>query len=70
MLLRKPKKEELEIYKKLEIVFYSHHNSYKSIIHDFDPKKRNLKKEFLELINKRNSFFRFLEVNGEVVGYI
>lgn len=70
MLLRKPKKNELKIYKKLEVEFYSHHKSYKTLLQDVDPRKRNLKKEFLELINEKNSFFRFVEVDGEVAGYI
>ncbi|MBI5065334.1 GNAT family N-acetyltransferase [Candidatus Woesearchaeota archaeon] len=70
MELRKPKKEEFEIYKKLEIKFYSHHKPYKTLLQDIDPRKRNLKKEFIRLIRERNSFFRFVKVHDKVVGYI
>jgi len=70
MRLRKPRKDEFEIYKKLEIEFYSHHKPYKTLLQDVDPKKRDLKKEFFQLINEHNSFFRFVELNNEVAGYI
>ena len=70
MKLKKPKIDEFEIYNKLEIEFYSHHKSYKTLLQDVDPRKRDLKKEFFQLINERNSFFRFVEVDEEVVGYI
>ncbi|MBT4174187.1 GNAT family N-acetyltransferase [archaeon] len=70
MLLRKPKKNELAIYKKLETEFYLHHKPYRTMLQDVDPRKRNLKKEFFDLINERNSFFRFVELDGEVRGYI
>ena len=70
MKLRKPRKDEFDIYNKLEIEFYSHHKPYKTLLQDVDPRKRDLKKEFFQLINERNSFFRFIEVNDEVAGYI
>lgn len=70
MILRKPLRSELGIYKKLEIEFYLHHKPYKTLVQDVDPRKRNLRKEFVELLEGRNNFFRFLEAKGVVVGYI
>jgi len=70
MKLRKPRKDEFEIYKKLEVEFYFHHKSYKTLLQDIDPRKRDLKKEFFQLIKERNSFFYFVEVNDEIAGYI
>ena len=71
MKLRKPKKDEFKIYKKLEIEFYLDHDKPRKILLEgVDPRKRDLKKEFFQLIEERNSFFRFVEINGEVGGYI
>ncbi len=70
MNLRKPKKNEFTIYKRLEIEFYSHHKPYNTLLQDINPRKRDLQKEFFQLINERNSFFRFVEVNDKVAGYI
>ncbi len=70
MELRKPKKEEFEIYKRLEIEFYSHHKPYKTLLQDVDPRKRNLKKEFVQLVNEHDSFFRFVKIQDKVAGYI
>jgi predicted acetyltransferase len=70
MKLRKPKKDELEIYKNLETKFYLHHKPYKTLLQDVDPRKRNLKKEFIKSIGERNSFFRFVEINNKIAGYI
>jgi len=70
IILRKPNKNEVGVYKKLEVEFYSHHKPYKTLLQDVDPRARDLKKEFLKLISERNSFFRFIKVNDEVAGYI
>ena len=70
MILRRPLKNEFVIYKKLEIKFYKHHKPYDTLLQDVAPSKRNLEKEFLSLLKDRNSFFRFAELNNEVVGYI
>ena len=70
MKLRKPRKDEFDVYMKLEVEFYSHHKPYKTLLQDVDPRKRELKKEFFQLIRKRNSFFRFVEVDSEVAGYV
>ena len=69
MIIRKPKKSEFQDYAKLEQEFYNHHKKYKTLLQDIDPKKRNLKKEFNELL-KENCFFRFAIINKEIVGYI
>jgi len=39
-------------------------------LQDVDPRKRDLKKEFFQLLRNRNSFFRFVKFNGEISGYI
>jgi len=70
MILRKPNNKDFEAYQKLEIEFYLHHKPYGTLLQDIDPRKRNLKKEFASLINDKNTFFRFVEVNGEIAGYI
>jgi ribosomal protein S18 acetylase RimI-like enzyme len=70
MIIRRAKKEEFEIYTKLESVFYSQHKPYRTLLQDVDPKKRDLKKEFFQLINARNSYFRFIEIDAKVAGYI
>ena len=70
MILRRPLKNEFEIYKKLEIEFYRHHKPYDTILQDVAPSKRSLEKEFLNLLKDRNSFFCFAELNNKVVGYI
>ena len=70
MKLRKPKKQELKAYTNLEINFFNHHKPYGTLLQDINPEKRNLKKEFEGLIKQKNSFFRFAELDGKVVGYI
>jgi len=70
MILRKPLKQEFEIYKKLETKFYMHHKPYNTILYYVLPSKRKLKQEFLNFLKEKASFFRFAELNHEVVGYI
>ncbi|MFH1211449.1 MAG: GNAT family N-acetyltransferase [Candidatus Woesearchaeota archaeon] len=70
MILRKPLQKEFSVYKKLELEFYLHHKPYKTLLQDIDPLKRNLKKEFLEILKDKNSFFRFAEQDSKVVGYV
>ena len=70
MLLRKPLRDEFETYKKLELEFYLHHKPYKTLLQDVDPRKRDLKKEFIKILREKNSFFRFIEYDGQVAGYI
>ena len=68
--LRKPYSHEFAVYQHLEQAFYLHHRAYHTFLQDVDPRKRSLKREFLEIIQDKNTFFRFLEVDFQVVGYI
>jgi len=70
MILRKPNNKDLETYKKLELEFYLHHKPYGTLLQDVDPRKRNLKKEFASIIKDKNTFFRFVEINEEIAGYV
>ncbi|MBW3020410.1 GNAT family N-acetyltransferase [Candidatus Woesearchaeota archaeon] len=70
MKLRKPNKNEFDTYLNLESIFFKYHKPYNTLLQDISPEKRNLKKEFDELIKERNSFFRLVDVDGEVAGYI
>lgn len=69
MILRRPKKDEFEYYAEFEKDFYKHHASFKTFLQDKDPKKRALRKEFNELL-RRKDFFRFIIIDDEIVGYI
>ncbi len=69
MEIRKPKRKEFYDYAILEQEFYDHHKKYSTLLQDIDPKKRNLKKEFYDLLKERN-FFRFAIEDGKVIGYI
>ena len=70
MILRRPLKNEFEIYKKLEIEFYRHHKPYDTILQDVAPSKRSLEKEFLNLLKDRNSFFCFALSKKTQLNYI
>jgi len=70
MKLRKPKKQEFETYVNLENKFFEHHKPYGTLLQDVNPKKRNLKKEFEDLLKQKDTFFRFIEFDGEFAGYI
>jgi len=70
MKLRKPEKQEFKIYAHLETKFFKHHKPYGTLLQDISPEKRNLKKEFEDLIKQKDAFFRFAEFNGKVAGYI
>jgi len=70
MKIRKPNKQEFETYVALETEFFSHHKPYGTLLQDVNPKKRNMKKEFNDLLKQKNAFFRFAEVNGEIGGYV
>jgi len=70
MKLRKPEKQEFRIYAHLETKFFKHHKPYGTLLQDISPEKRNLKKEFEDLIKQKNAFFRFAEFDGEIAGYV
>src|SRR3989338_8360707 len=70
MILRKPLKTEFEEYKRLEIEFYRHHEPYNTMLDYVIPSKRNLKREFLNLLKDKDSFFCFVKLDGKVAGYI
>jgi len=70
MKLYKPKIEEIKTYIKLETTFFKHHKPYKTLLQDVPTGKRNLMKEFEDLLKERNAFFRFVAVNGEIADYI
>ena len=70
MILRKPLKTEFEEYKRLEIEFYRHHEPYNTMLYYVIPSKRNLKREFLNLLKDKDSFFCFVKLDGKVAGYI
>src|SRR3989344_8282143 len=70
MILRRPLKNEFEKYKRLDLDFYKSHKQYNNLLYYTFPSERNLKKEFGGLLKEKNSFFRFVELNHKVVGYI
>jgi len=69
MIVKKAKKEDFEHYSKLEKEFYNYHKKYNTFLQDINPKKRNIKKEFYDLIKEQN-FFRFVMEGNKTIGYI
>lgn len=70
MKLIKPTIDDLQIYEELEQEFFDHHKVFGTLLQDVNPSKRDLEKEFQEILNDQNSFFRFAIDNNQVVGYI
>jgi len=70
MELQKPTIKDLSIYKELEQEFFDHHKDFGTLLQDVNPSKRDLAKEFQEILNDQNAFFRFAMNNKQVVGYI
>ncbi len=70
MELIKPTMNDLKIYSELEQEFFNYHKDFDTLLQDVNPSKRNLKKEFEEIINNQNTFFRFAKNNNQIVGYI
>jgi len=69
MIIRKFKKWDFENYVILEQEFFDYHNKYKTLLQDINPRKRDLRKEFNQLIKEKN-FFYIAEDKGNVLGYI
>ncbi|MFP4568379.1 MAG: N-acetyltransferase family protein [Candidatus Woesearchaeota archaeon] len=70
MKLIKPTINDLQTYKELEQEFFNHHKDFGTLLQDVNPSKRDLAKEFQEILDNQNAFFRFATDETEVVGYI